>query len=97
MLMIRLARRGKKNKPFFRVVISEKSRDLFGTALEILGYYNPTSKTKDTQLNAERITYWLGHGAKASPTVHNLLVDQKIVSDKKIIKKNAKKKKEETK
>lgn len=94
MLMIRLARLGKKNKPFYRVVISEKTRDLFGTALEILGHYNPMSKEKDTELNKDRILYWLSKGAQASPTVTNLLIRHKIVEGKKIVKKTAKKKEE---
>lgn len=94
MLMIRLARRGKKNKPFYRIVVSEKARDLFGTALETLGHYNPSSKEKDVELNKERILYWMSKGAQASPTVANLLIANKIIEGKKIIKKTAKKKAE---
>ena len=90
--MIRLARRGKKNKPFYRVVISEKARDLFGTALETLGHYNPSDKEKGIELNKDRILYWLSKGAQASPTVANLLIKHNIVEGKKIIKKTAKKK-----
>lgn len=90
--MIRLARRGKKNKPFFRVVVSEKARDLFGTALEILGHHNPIGKEKETVLDKERILYWLSKGAQASPTVANLLIQHKIIEGKKIVKKIAKKK-----
>lgn len=82
--MIRLARRGKKNKPFYRVVVSEKARDLYGRALEIVGHYDPTSSTKECVLDGTRIRYWLSKGAQASPTVHNLLVGQKIVEGKKI-------------
>ena len=95
--MIRLARRGKKNKPFYRVVVSEKARDLFGTVLETLGHYNPMSKEKDVELNKERILYWLSKGVQSSPTVFNLLVANKILEGKKIVKKNAKKKEEKKK
>lgn len=97
MLMIRLARRGKKNNPVYRVVVSEKSRDLFGTALEIVGSYDPVSRAKNTTLNAERILYWMSKGAHASPTVYNMLVAQNIVTGEKIIKKKAKAKKAEEK
>lgn len=95
MLMIRLARRGKKNHPYYRVVVSEKSRDMFGDALEIVGQHDPVSSTKQTTLNADRILYWLSKGAHASPTVYNLLVNNKIVSGTKVIKKKVKAKKEE--
>lgn len=92
MLMIRLARRGKKNSPFFRVVISEKARDTLGKSLEILGYYNPVSKVKDLRFDKERILYWISKGAQLSPTVRNLLVGEKIIEGEKIKKKVNKKK-----
>ena len=93
MLMIRLARRGKKNKPFYRVVVSEKARDLFGKSLEIVGHYDATTPKKECVLDAERIRYWLSKGAKASPTVHNLLIEQKVIEGKKIQKTVKKKEK----
>ena len=96
MLMIRLAPRGKKNKPFYRIVVSEKTKDLFGNYLEALGYYNPMDKEKTVHLEVERIQYWLSKGAQASPSVHNLLVRQQVggVDPKKIVKAQAKKREE---
>ncbi len=91
MLMIRLARRGKKNSPFFRVVVSEKGRDTFGKSLEIVGYYNPVSKVKDLRFEKDRILHWISKGAQASPTVRNLLIDEKIIEGEKIKKKLRKK------
>lgn len=91
MLMIRLARRGKKNQPFFRLLVSEKGRDLYGTALEEVGTYNPISKTKEISLKAERIQYWISKGAQMSPTVRNLLIDQKVIKSTKVVKKKIKK------
>src|SRR3989344_3170634 len=82
MLKIRLARVGKRKKPTFRFIVSEQSRDTFGKALEILGHYNPFSKV--CEVNKERILYWFSQGAKASPTAHNLLVDQNVISGAKV-------------
>ncbi len=82
MLMIRLRRVGKKNQPMYRVIISEKGRDTQGKYLELLGTYNPRTQPVTVNLNSERITYWMSKGAQASPTVHNLLVDQKILTTK---------------
>jgi small subunit ribosomal protein S16 len=82
MLMIRLSRIGKKNKPMYRLIISEKSRDLYGRSLEILGSYNPYSKELEAQ--ADRIKYWLSRGAGMSATVNNLLIEKKIIEGKKI-------------
>lgn len=97
MLMIRLARHGKKRHPFYRVVVSEKGRDMFGSALETVGHYDPVSREKNTTFNAERILYWLSKGAHASPTVYNLLVAHKIMEGAKIIKKRTKAQKEDIK
>lgn len=66
----------------YRLVISERGRDLYGQSLEILGSYNPHSK--ELQAKTERINYWLGKGAGMSPTVNNLLVGKGIIKGEKI-------------
>ena len=81
MLMLRLARIGKKKHPLYRIVASEKSRDLYGRALEIIGHYNPT--TKDLTVQKDRVTHWLSKGAQVSDTLHNLLVEKKVIEGKK--------------
>lgn len=83
MLKIRLQRIGRKNDPSFRVVVAEHTRGpKSGNFVERVGSRNP--KTKETNLNAERIKYWLSVGAQASGTVHNLLVSAGIVKAKKV-------------
>lgn len=81
MLTIRLSRVGKKNMPLYRVIISEKSQDLYGHALEILGSYNP--HTKELKINGEKTKYWISQGAGMSPTVNNLLIEKEIIEGKK--------------
>jgi len=83
MLTIRLTRKGKKNQPFFRVVVIDKRRSAKGgRAVEELGYVNPL--TKKNSLDKDRVLHWLKMGAQASPRVHNLLVTEKIIDAKKI-------------
>lgn len=94
MLAIRLQRIGKKKQPTYRLVVSEKSKDLYGDHLEILGHYNPVAKPKIIGLKTERIKHWLSVGAQASATVHNLLVSQGVISSPKIKAWRPKKKKE---
>jgi len=93
MLTIKLAKIGKKNYPVFKIIISEKTKDTQGNYLELLGNYNP--HTNKINLNNDRIKYWLSKGAKTTNTVHNLLVEQKIISSKKVRIVKAKKKEEE--
>ncbi len=91
MLTIRLSRVGKKNKPMYRLIISEKSKDPYGRALEILGSYNP--HTKELQAKNERIKYWISKGSQMSPTVNNLLVEKNIIEGEKVKASKARKKK----
>jgi len=83
MLVIRLLRVGKKNQPFFKIVVTDKKNPpRGGRFLETLGSLNPL--TKERGFKQERIKYWLSVGAKPSPRVYNLLVDEKIIEGKKI-------------
>jgi len=81
MLCLKLQRIGKKKQAFFRLIVQEKARDPHDKSAEILGWYNPYTKAKE--LKKERISYWLSQGAQTTPTVHNLLVDEALISDKK--------------
>lgn len=83
MLTIRLTRKGKKNQPFFRVILVDKRRSSTGgRAVEDLGYVDPLKKRKS--FKKERILYWISKGAKPSATIHNLLVSEKIIEGAKI-------------
>ena len=73
MLMIRLSRFGKKKHPFYRVVVTEKTRPRNGRFVEIVGTYDPQKKPALVNFNDERVQYWLGKGAQPSDTVRSLL------------------------
>src|ERR1700716_2545526 len=77
-LMIRLSRIGKKKKPFYRVVVIERTRPRDGRVRELVGTYDPLKKPAEVKLNAERIKYWLGVGAQPSDTVRSFIRSQKI-------------------
>lgn len=78
MLMIRLSRIGKKKKPFYRVVVIEKTRPRGGRVVEAVGTYDPLKKPAEIKLKAERIKHWLANGAQPSDTVRSFLRRQKI-------------------
>lgn len=93
MLTIRLTRKGKKNQPFFRVVVIDKRRTASGgTAVEDLGYVDPLTKRKN--FKKDRILYWISKGAQPSATIHNYLVSEKIIDAKKVKLTNISKKKQ---
>lgn len=84
MLSIRLSRVGKKNTPLYRLIVTEKRRDPWGKNLEILGFYNPRLSAEISNIKEERLKHWLKIGAKLTPTVHNLLVNQGIIKEEKV-------------
>lgn len=83
MLKIRLQRKGRRNRPFYRIVVAEKARAVQGRFLEIVGHYDPIKK--DVVLKADRIEYFVSHGAQPSQTVARLAVKQGITSLEKFI------------
>jgi small subunit ribosomal protein S16 len=76
-LTIRLARIGKKKRPFYRVVVTEKTRPRNGRFVEIVGTYDPLKKPAAVELNSERVQYWLSKGAQPSDTVRSFLRNPK--------------------
>lgn len=85
MLKIRLQRVGRKHEPKFRVVLTDsKNGPKSGKYLEVLGSYDSRNDHKKEEINEERIKYWMSQGAKLSETMHNLLVDLKVISGKKV-------------
>lgn len=83
MLKIRLQRVGRKNIPAFRIVLTDsKNSTKSGKYHEILGSYDPIKNVKEVK--ADRVKYWISVGAQVTGTVHNFLLDKKIISGKKI-------------
>ncbi len=83
MLKIRLQRIGRKNDPSFRAVLTDsKNSAKSGKFLEIMGTYDP--KAGKTNFKADRIKYWVSKGAQLSGTMHNFMVQEKVINGKKI-------------
>ena len=75
MVVVRLARGGAKKRPFFNVVVTDKQNRRDGRFIERLGFYNPIAKDSEESIRIaqDRLTYWRGVGAQASPTVERLI------------------------
>lgn len=82
MLTIRLQRTGTKNRPTFRIVLAQAHHSATKRFVEVLGHYNPRSKDFGIKDEA-RLKYWIGQHVQLSPTVHNLLVEKKLLDAKK--------------
>ena len=75
MVVIRLSRGGSKGRPFFNIVVADKRNRRDGRFIERVGFYNPTATggEESIRITQDRLTYWLGVGAQASPTVERLV------------------------
>ena len=75
-MKIRLARGGSKKRPHYAIVAADSRMPRDGRFIEKLGVYNPLL-AKDSEdrvkMDAERVAYWLGHGAQPTDRVARLL------------------------
>jgi len=70
---IRLARRGSKKNPTYRIVVADSRRARDGRFIESIGYYNPQGDPSLIVVDEEKAKKWLAVGAQPSDTVRKLL------------------------
>ena len=56
-VVIRLRKEGKKNRPYFRVVVTDKLSPRDGRFLEMVGTYDPIGKNEGMKLKLDRIDH----------------------------------------
>lgn len=71
MLKIRLARHGRKNLPFYRIVLTEHTRPAQSGYKLVLWWFNPIAHEMD--VNLDEIKLWLSKWAQLSERVAKLL------------------------
>ena len=72
---IRLKRIGRRNRPFYRIIIIDSRKRRDGSAIEQVGWYNPieNNKEKNYNLKEDRILEWLKLGAQVTDPVNKLM------------------------
>lgn len=70
---IRMARYGRKKRPFYRIVAADSECRRDGRYLEQLGTLNPLIDPPLVTLKEDRVKYWIGVGAQPSDTVAALV------------------------
>ena len=72
---IRLKRIGRRNRPFYRIIIIDSRKRRDGSAIEQVGWYNPieSNKEKNYVLKEDRILEWLKLGAQVTDPVNKLM------------------------
>ncbi|HPY81998.1 MAG TPA: 30S ribosomal protein S16 [Bacteroidales bacterium] len=76
---IRLARHGRKARPFYRIVAADSRAPRDGKFIEKLGTYNPMAPTNKTEIKFDRALYWLQVGAEPTETVRNILQNEGVM------------------
>lgn len=84
MLRIRFVREGRKRQSHFGLVVAEHSFAVQGRYVERLGFYNP--RTKEIQLEQEKIMDWIKKGAQPTTSVARLLKSKDMKGMEKFIK-----------
>ena len=82
MLAIRMARAGAKKRPYYNIVIADSRSPRDGRFLEKVGTYNPMLPREHAErikLNSERLTHWLGVGARPSDRVAKFLAGAELM------------------
>ena len=70
---IRLARHGRKGRPFYHVVIADSRAPRDGRFIEKVGTYDPNTNPATINLNFDRALYWLMTGAQPTDTAKRIL------------------------
>ncbi len=75
---IRLARFGKRNSPFYRIVVADARSPRDGRFIEQLGYYDPKPDPPKIKVDLEKYEDWIKKGAQPTDIVRKLVNRVKI-------------------
>ena len=70
---IRLKRIGRRNRPFYRLIVIDSRKRRDGASIEQIGWYNPIDPKHTYEIMDDRILYWLGEGAIPSNAVKKIM------------------------
>ena len=82
---LRLQRRGRKNYPFYQIIVADSRAPRDGKYIERIGSYNPNTNPATITLDFDRALYWLQTGAQPSDTVRNILSDEGVLMKKHLL------------
>lgn len=79
---IRLARRGRKKRPVYDIIIADSRAPRDGKYIEKIGLFNPNVLPKELILDEEKAFEWVMTGAQPTETVRTLLSTRGIMLKK---------------
>ena len=82
---LRLQRRGRKNYPFYQIIVADSRAPRDGKYIERIGSYNPNTNPATITLDFDRALYWLQTGAQPTDTVRNILSTEGVLMKKHLL------------
>ena len=73
MVKIRLRREGSKDRPYYKVVVTDNRARREGAYIEQVGTHDPMREPEQTSLDLAKVDEWIGKGAQPSDTVRSLI------------------------
>ncbi len=75
MVVIRLARFGKKHAPIYRIAVADQRRYVTGKYIEIIGTYNPAPRGQEKKivLDLDKANAWIKKGAQPTDRVKHVI------------------------
>ena len=70
---IRLTRQGSKDRPYYKIVVTDKRSRRDGRFIEQIGTYDPMKEGDNYEINLEKAEAWLAKGAQPSDTVSSII------------------------
>ena len=70
---IRLARHGRKRKPFYHIVVADSRSPRDGRLIERIGSYDPNTNPATIVLDFDKALSWLQKGAQPTDTARTIL------------------------
>ena len=70
---IRLARRGRKQRPYYHIIIADTRAPRDGKFIEQIGSYNPMTKPATIEIDRDKAYEWMEKGAQPTDTVRAIL------------------------
>ncbi len=71
-IVIRLRQQGRTNRQTYRVVVADSRSPRDGKYIEMLGWYNPFQEENNAKIDADRLNYWIGQGARVTDQVEQI-------------------------
>lgn len=76
---------GRKQKPFYHIIIADSRSPRDGRFIEHIGSYDPTTIPASVNIDKEKALDWLQKGAQPTDTVHKILSFKGILYHKHLL------------